>query len=63
MPNWYDIFNLALSVVEGVLAQLKNNSTADITVEQLQNAQAAVAELRKFHGSPVTKAQMESLRG
>lgn len=61
--NWYDIFNLALSVVEGVLGNIKSNKSAAFTVEQLENAQAAVVELRKFHGSPVTKAQMESLRG
>lgn len=61
--NYYDIFNLALSVIEGVLAQVQNSKSAAMTVEQLQNAQAAVAELRKWHGTPVTKAQLESLRG
>lgn len=60
--NPFDIFNLALSVVEGILAQMKSKGAA-VTVEQLQDAQAAAATLRKFHGTPVTKAQMESLRG
>lgn len=61
--NWYDIFNLALSVLEGVLGRVQDNKSAAFTVEQLEDAKAAVAKLRQFHGLPVTKAQMESLRG
>lgn len=58
--NWYDIFEIGLSLLEGVL---KNMKAGGATVEQLENAEAAVESLRTFHGTDVTKAQMESLRG
>lgn len=58
--NWYQIFDLGLTLLEGVLKNMKGTGA---TVEQLENAQAAIESLRKFHGSSVTKAQMESLRG
>lgn len=58
--NWWQAFDLGLTLLEGIL---KNIPKTEATVEQLENAQAALASLRKFHGSPVTKAQMESLRG
>lgn len=58
--NWMDILGIAISLAEGVVANLKNQGA---TLEQLQDAQAALASLRKFQGSDVTKAQLESLRG
>jgi hypothetical protein len=60
--DYTTIFNLALSVIEGILAELKTKGAAE-TVQQLKNAQAAANVLRQFHGTPVTKAQLESLRG
>lgn len=58
--NWWTVFDIGLTLLEGVLSKL---GASGATVEQLQNAEAAVASLRRFHGTDVTKAQMESLRG
>lgn len=57
------LMGLALQGIEFVLNQIHNNKTADMTSEQLADADAALVTLKKFHGLPVTKAQMESLRG
>lgn len=56
------ILNLALSVVQMILDRFPSKAGAE-TSEQLADAQAALATLKKFQGSPVTKAQLESLRG
>lgn len=58
--NWWTVFDIGLTLLEGVLGKL---GVSGATVEQLENAQAAVASLRQFHGTDVTKEQMESLRG
>lgn len=58
--NWADVLNLALALAEGVVGNLKGSGMA---LEQIQDAEAALVTLRQFQGSPVTKAQLESLRG
>lgn len=54
------LLGLGLQIVQGVLSSMKGQG---MTVEQLADAEAALAALQQFHGSPVTKLQLESLRG
>jgi hypothetical protein len=60
--DYAGLFGIGLQIIEQVLAQWKSKSGAT-AVEQIQNAEAALAKLKEVHGSPVTKAQLDSLRG
>jgi len=59
--NWLTLLGYLLPIAEGVLTNIKGEGS--MTVEQIQNAEAALASLQAVHGSAVTKAQMDSLRG
>jgi len=59
----FTLLGIGLQIVSGVLANIKQSPTVTLTEEQLEDAEAGLALLQKFHGSPVTKAQLESLRG
>lgn len=58
-----DYFNLILvgiKVIEGILAQA---TKAQLPAEVLASIEAALTSLKGVYGSPVTKQQLESLRG
>lgn len=58
-----DYFNLILvgiKVVEGILAQA---TKAQLPAEVLASIESALTSLRGVYGTPVTKQQLESLRG
>ena len=59
--KWVQLLGYLLPIVEGVVTNIKGDSSA--TVEQIQNAEAALASLQAVHGSAVTKAQIDGLRG
>lgn len=58
--NWLELLNLGLNIVEMVLQNIPNT---ELPQEQIDNAKAALAKLREVQGTPVTKAQLDSLRG
>jgi len=57
--NIYALIQLALAVVSDVFLKVKGGTA---TAEEIDRAQAALDMLNSVHGSPVTKAQLESLR-
>lgn len=59
--NAATIINLVLSLLSGVLANIKG-STASEAETIAQNIQAAITALEAVQGTPVTYAQLESLR-
>ena len=59
--NAATIINLILSLLEGVLSSVKGSTAADAEAIA-QGIQAAIASLEAVQGTPVTYAQLESLR-
>lgn len=60
MTNWIELLGFAISLTEMVL---KNIPKTELAQEQVENAQAALDKLKEVHGTAVTKAQLDSLRG
>lgn len=57
------LIGIGLQIVSGVLGELKKSPTAVLTAEQMAEAEAGLELLAKVHGTAVTKAQMDALRG
>lgn len=58
--NLFELLGVSLTLLEMVLEKAKASGAA---VEVVQALEAGIAKLREVHGTPVTKAQLESLRG
>lgn len=58
--GYFDLILVGIKVVEGILAQA---TKAQLPQEVLTSLEAALNVLRGVYGTPVTKAQLESLRG
>ena len=58
--NWLELLNLGLNIVDMVL---KNIPNTELSQEQIDNAKAALVKLREVQGTPVTKKQLDDLRG
>lgn len=58
--NVFELLGVSLTLLEMVLEKAKASGA---TVEVIQALEAGLAKLREVHGTPVTKAQLESLRG
>jgi hypothetical protein len=56
-----NVIDLVLSLLTGVLSQLKGSTAAD-AVAAAQGIEAAIASLTAVQGTPVTYNQLESLR-
>lgn len=56
------LLGIALQLADGAIKGLKSKS-AQMTSEQIENVEAALASLQKFHGTAVTAAQLDSLKG
>lgn len=56
-----NVIDLVLSLLTGVLSQLKGNTAAD-AVAVAQGIEAAIAALTAVQGTPVSYSQLESLR-
>jgi hypothetical protein len=56
-----NVIDLVLSLLTGVLSQVKGSGAANATAIA-QGIEAAIASLTAVQGTPVTFAQLESLR-
>ncbi len=54
----FTLLGLALNLLDYVVAQTENN----VDDQVVSSIKAAVEEVRKVHGLPVTKEQLEGLR-
>jgi hypothetical protein len=59
--NAANIVSFVLMLLEGVLSNVKGSAAADADAIA-QNIQAAITSLEAVQGTPVTYAQLESLR-
>jgi hypothetical protein len=57
----FSILGFVLPLLEALLKQVKSPS-ANIAEEVVVDVEAAVAALRRVHGTPVVKAQLDSMR-
>lgn len=57
--NGLALFQIALSILGGIMAQATKNKLPQDVIAAIQ---AAISELNKVQGSPVTKQQLETLR-
>lgn len=58
--DYFSLVLVGIKIIEGVLAQA---TKAQLPAEILASIEAALNSLRTVYGSPVTKQQLESLRG
>jgi len=56
---WLVLLQIALSALQAVADAAHKDGLAELAVV----VEAAIAKLQEVHGSEVTKAQLESLRG
>ena len=57
------LISIGLQILSGVLSNLKKSPTTTLTAEQIADAEAGLMAFQKVHGTLVTKAQVDSLRG
>lgn len=58
--NYFDLIMVGIKVVEGILAQANK---AGLPLEIVTAIESALTSLRSVEGTPVTREQLESLRG
>lgn len=58
--GWFDLVNLGLQILQGILSQATKNKLAP---EIIASVEAALTSLRQVYGSPVTREQLEAMRG
>jgi hypothetical protein len=58
--GWFSLLNIGLQVLEGILAAATNNK---LPAEIITAVEAALASLRVAYGTPVTREQLEAMRG
>jgi len=57
--DWFALLGVALNLLKGVLAAA---TASKLPQEIIDGIQAAITAVQNVHSSPVTKAQLESLR-
>jgi hypothetical protein len=57
--NYAGLIGIGLQLLESLFDGLQNNTGVEVTEE----ARAGLASLKKYHGTLVTKNNVESLRG
>lgn len=58
--DYFSLILVGIKVIEGILAQA---TKAQLPAEILASIESALTSLRGVYGTPVTRAQLESLRG
>lgn len=58
--DWFTLLEVGIKILEGVLSKATD---AKLPAEIIAAVEAALNSLRSVYGTPVTKDQLESLRG